>query len=297
MAQQGSKRKRSDDDMYFGLSPFQLQQLRYHVHGLGVKATEPFKKMNEAIAALYGVRYNQITVLIKRIAKESYSNNDYTDPTQFLLAPPVIEPLQSLATNYTPTSAPTSTPMSTPIAQQQQSPKQQTVAHSSDTDRAAKEIVVIPKLRTVRQVETPRVYDQYLKYAGKLVADLNAEGLRRINDGAPSYEPVDFTKWTAAYKQQHGSTLFQIIKGQKTAEHKALMEKWKRQVEELKQHGPKTKEVSEKTFVRERNKLVTATKENIKKLAGDVLVGSSLSSNLSSQPITKLKLRDICTMS
>ncbi|KAJ3074257.1 hypothetical protein HDU99_001767, partial [Rhizoclosmatium hyalinum] len=37
-------------------------------------------------------------------------------------------------------------------------------SHQEDRER------VIPKLRTVRQVETPRVYDQYLKYAGKLVA-------------------------------------------------------------------------------------------------------------------------------
>ncbi|ORY43632.1 hypothetical protein BCR33DRAFT_245212 [Rhizoclosmatium globosum] len=169
----GTKRKRSEDDGYFGLSPFQLQQLRYHVHELGIKATDAFKKMNETIARLYGVRYNQITVLIKRIAKERYNIDDAYNPNQLLLTPPVrIETTQL----EPPTTSQTLPTTNTPSSGQPHSGPDEVVASSNaiqapGVNKLEREVVVIPKVVAVREVETPRVYYQYLNYAGKMLSN------------------------------------------------------------------------------------------------------------------------------
>ncbi|ORY47766.1 hypothetical protein BCR33DRAFT_78680 [Rhizoclosmatium globosum] len=266
----GTKRKRSEDDGYFGLSPFQLQQLRYHVHELGIKATDAFKKMNETIARLYGVRYNQITVLIKRIAKERYNIDDAYNPNQLLLTPPVrIETTQL----EPPTTSQTLPTTNTPSSGQPHSGPDEVVASSNaiqapGVNKLEREVVVIPKVVAVREVETPRVYYQYLNYAGKMLSKINAEGLKQAGEGDSSYVPLHFTKWTAAYQLEHGKTLYQTIMEQKTPEHVALVKQWEQQVEELKQQGPRHEELSENKFVREQNKLIESVKERLRKLAG-----------------------------
>ncbi|KAJ3082101.1 hypothetical protein HDU99_003632 [Rhizoclosmatium hyalinum] len=271
-------------DSNFGLTEDQLQQLRFHVHRLGVSAKKAFKQMNEVIASCYGITFDQLTTLIKRIEKEEYVDDENTEPGEHLLMRPLrlgpspqlqASPNENNAATLsaTPATQATLQPMLNVIQnqlglihQQLATVPNQDASCSTSIPQAAGETVVIPLVRTVRKESPPSTYHQFQKYAGELVRQLNIDGEELASD--EPYESISFVKWQDLYKQEHeGKSMYQVVREQRTPEHVELWKKWESEVEELKRGGSRYSELPEQTLVRERNKVIRQVSDSHKKLA------------------------------